>query len=191
MSELEIPSWLNATLASDAAKGEGVMALAIRPLRLGQLVAARATTVQIAEGDNLGIQAAIKEGPRGGPLLVAGGSPRGSRAVMGDIVATSLMRAGFTAFVSDGLVRDSREIVQLGLPVWCRGSCPVASTKDGPGGYVDEVECGGITVRSGDLVIADDDGVVVWPSERIEEYLAAAEARLRSDRDRLAALRQK
>lgn len=185
----DLPGWLTSTLAADASGGNGVMALTIRPLRLGRTVALRATTVQIAEGDNLGIQAALKDGPRGGPLLVAAGSAEGTRAVMGDIVATGLVRAGFRAIVTDGLIRDSREIAELELAVWCRGACPVASSKDGPGGYVEAVSCGGVEVHAGDVVIADDDGVVVWPAGRVEEYLARAEARLRSDRERLAALR--
>lgn len=185
----EFPDWLTSTLASDASGGSGVMGFEIRTLRLGRTVALRATTVQIASGDNLGLQAALKEGPRGGPLLVAAGSALGTRAVMGDIVALGLIRAGFLAVVTDGLVRDSREIAELGLAVWCRGSCPVASTKQGPGGYADAVTCGGVEIHSGDLVIADDDGVVVWPAERAADYLVAAEARLRSDRERLAALR--
>ena len=185
----ELPDWLTSTLASDASGGSGVMGLDIRPLRLGRAVALRATTVQIASGDNLGIQAALNEGPRGGALLVAAGSAQGTRAVMGDIVALGLARAGFQAVVTDGLVRDSREIAELELAVWCRGSCPVASTKEGPGGYAERVICGGVEVRSGDVVIADDDGVVVWPADRVGDYRAAAEARLRSDRERLAALR--
>lgn len=185
----DLPDWLTSTLAADASGGSGVMAVHVRPLRLGRTVALRATTVQIAEGDNLGIHAALRDGPRGGPLLVAAGSPEVARAVMGDIVATGLLRAGFRAVVTDGLIRDSREIAELELAVWCRGACPVASTKAGPGGYAEAVRCGGVEVRPGDAVIADDDGVVVWPADRVEGYLARAEARLRSDRDRLEALR--
>jgi 4-hydroxy-4-methyl-2-oxoglutarate aldolase len=86
------------------------------------------------------------------------------------------------------LIRDSREVAQVGLPVWARGVTPVASVKDGPGYVGGAVTIGGFVVHDGDLVIADADGVVVWPAADVHELIAAADARRKSDDERLARL---
>ncbi|GCE20097.1 hypothetical protein KDK_38970 [Dictyobacter kobayashii] len=103
-------------------------------------------------------------------------------------MALEMQQAGFVGLVTDGLVRDSREIRELGLKVWCRGVCPTASRKNGPEILGGSVSIGGTVIRDGDLVIADDDGVVIWPQERIEALLAKAEAKLQQDNARLARL---
>jgi regulator of RNase E activity RraA len=91
--------------------------------------------------------------------------------------------------VTDGLVRDASEIRRLPFPVWCRGTTPTAPLKLTPGRVGGAVDIGGAFVRDGDLVIADDDGVVVWPLERLTELLERAKARLASDVERLAKIR--
>jgi len=147
----------------------------LRPLRLGMRAVGRASTVELAPDDNLFMRRVIEAGPDGGPVLVVGGAERSRAAVMGGNVAGELLRAGFSAVVTDGPVRDSQEIAELGLPVWSRGVTPVRPAKNGPGAVGRPVNCGGQLVRPGDLLVADDDGIVVWPRERLEELLQIAD----------------
>jgi regulator of RNase E activity RraA len=72
--------------------------------------------------------------------------------------------------------------------VWSRGVTPIASAKNGPGGVGGSVEIGGVTVTDGDIVVADADGVVIWPQAQVPELLAKAEAKQRADAERLARL---
>ena len=185
--QVEIPDWLTSTLASDATGGEGVLE-GLAPIRPGQHYAGYASTVTVAEGDNQQLREAAVRGPRPGRVLVVGGSPTSQRAVMGDLVATFLQNQGFRAVVVDGRVRDVAELRTLNLQVWCRGVSPVASTKEGGGRLGGEVDCGGVAVAPGDLVVADDDGIVVWPAQMVVKLLELARQRLRADQERAAAL---
>ncbi len=127
--------------------------------------------------------------PGPGTVLVVAGGAESRTAVLGDLVAAELLRAGVVAVVTDGLIRDSRAVAELGLPVWCRGVTPVASRKDGLGRVGGDVVVGGVPVRDGDLVVADADGVVVWPGEAVESLLAKAAEKRRADEARAAEAR--
>jgi len=109
--------------------------------------------------------------------------------VVRSINELDLPRHGVVGLVTDGLVRDASEIRALGFPVWCRGTTPTAPNKLSPGRVGGSVDIGGALVRDGDIVIADDDGVVVWPHEEVAELLAKADARRKSDQERLAKIR--
>lgn len=185
MSPITIPGWLNSTLAADATGGQGVLPLWIATLRPGQSVIGLAQTVRIGEGDNLGIAQAFIRGAGERTVLVAIGSPTSRRAVCGDIFAGALVNAGFRALVTDGLVRDIAELRKLELGIWARGTSPIGAAKIGPAGLDETVTCEEAVCSSGDLVIADDDGVVIWPAAHLEELLARAEERYRSDREKL------
>jgi regulator of RNase E activity RraA len=103
-------------------------------------------------------------------------------------MALEMQNGGIAGLVTDGLVRDSREIREMGFAVWCRGVTPTAPKKNGPAIVGGVVSIGGKVIRDGDLVIADDDGVVIWPQERIAELLIKAETRLKQDNERLTRL---
>lgn len=188
----EFPEWLAATLASDAAEGQGVLPHIIVALRPDSRVVGPARVVARSQDDNLAVRAAVREvmttpHTPGTVLVVAGGSTSRT-ATIGSLMAIEMQQAGIAGLITDGLVRDAREIRASGFAVWCRGVTPIASRKNGPvvlGGTVSIV---GTVVRDGDLVIADDDGVVIWPRERIDELLASAEEKLRQDNERLARL---
>jgi 4-hydroxy-4-methyl-2-oxoglutarate aldolase len=123
-----------------------------------------------------------------GTVVVVAGGTESRTAILGDLVARELMNAGVVAVVTDGLIRDSRAVAELGLAVWARGVTPVASAKAAPGQVGGVVTVGGVVVRDGDLVIADADGVVVWPAADIDGLLAAADAKRIADDERLAGL---
>src|ERR1700730_6148972 len=168
---IELPDWLTSTLASDAMGGEGAMDGPL-PIRSGQLIAGRATTVTIAAGDNLELQEVLRRGPDPGPVLVIASTGPSARAALGGLVALSMASRGLRALVIDVRVRGVAEIRSLdALQVWCRGVTPVAPRKAGGGEVGGQVRCAGVSVSPGDVVVADDDGVVVWPAARVEELL--------------------
>jgi 4-hydroxy-4-methyl-2-oxoglutarate aldolase len=183
----QIPGWLTSTLAADADVGEGALPAWIHALSPAATVAGPAIVVMVATNDNR----AMRELPAQvapGTVLVVAGAAESRTAILGDLMAREFLHAGVAAVVTDGLIRDSREVAQLGLAVWARGVTPVASAKDGPGHVGGSVTLCGLEVADGDLVVADADGVVIWPAAKVEELLEAAEAKRRSDDERLAAL---
>ena len=187
---IEVPDWLVSTLASDATDGQGVVPNFIRPLQEDARAAGPARVLLVSQDDNLSVRALLDAPPAPGAFLVIAGASTSRTATIGDLLAREMQNAGIIALVTDGLVRDSREIRRLGFSVWCRGCTPSASRKNGPAIVGGSVSLGGVTVTDGDLVIADDDGVVIWPQARFDELLAKAAARLQQDNARLAALRQ-
>lgn len=184
------PDWLAATLASDAAEGRGVLPTWISSLRPTACIVGPALTVLVSQDDNLAVRQAIGSPlARGSVLVVAGGS-NSRTAVIGGLLALEMQRRGVLALVTDGLVRDSREIRELPFDVWCRGVTPMASRKDGPAVVGGVVSIGGTVIRDGDLIIADDDGVVVWPKEQVDNLLVKAQAKFDQDNTRQAQLRK-
>ncbi len=184
------PEWLNATLASDAAEGRGVLADWIRVLAPNSRVVGPAMVVQASRDDNLAFVEAVGAPPPRGCVVVVSGHNTSRTSTLGDLYALELQIRGVVGLVTDGLVRDAREIREMGFPVWCRGVTPTASTKRGPGSVGGSVVVGGAVVRDGDIVIADDDGVVVWPRDEVETLLERARAKLESDSARLQRLHE-
>jgi 4-hydroxy-4-methyl-2-oxoglutarate aldolase len=160
-------SWLTSTLAADAADGRGVLPEWVRPIRSGYHVVGYAVAIMAPEDDNLAVRRATMGGPLDGRILVVGGLATARAACMGDLVAQALARCGYKALVTNGLVRDVAALREQPLAVWCRGVTPRASRKEGPDWTSGLAVCGGVPVRDGDLVVADDDGVVIWPQEQI------------------------
>lgn len=185
----EFPLWLVSTLASDAAEGRGVLPNIIAPLRADSRVVGPARVVLMSQDDNLSVREAMAQAQAPGTVLVVAGGSTSRTATIGGLMALEMRQAGIAGLVTDGLVRDAREIRALEFAVWCRGVTPAASHKHGPAVMGGSVSIGGTVIRYGDLVIADDDGVVIWPWERISELLVKAEAKLQQDNARLARLR--
>lgn len=146
-----------------------------------------AITVQAQPGDNLAIHAATEVAQPGDVILVATGGYRDS-AILGDLLGGVLKNCGALGFVTDGFVRDYDGIAGLDWPVFAAGLNPNSPTCVGPGVIGCDIVMGRMTISSGDLVIADADGVVVVPHadasqvlEKLEETRraeAAAEARV-------------
>ncbi|HEY4383386.1 MAG TPA: RraA family protein [Ktedonobacteraceae bacterium] len=187
----KIPEWLNATLASDASEGEGVLPSNILPLQANSLVVGPAHVVLMSQDDNLSVRKVLENLPVPGTVLVVAGGSTSRTATVGGLMALEMQNGGIAGLVTDGLVRDSREIREMGFAVWCRGVTPTAPKKNGPAIVGGTVSIGGKVIRDGDLVIADDDGVVIWPQERVADLLVKAEARLKQDNERLARLQMK
>ncbi len=186
----EFPDWLVSTLASDASEGRGVLPLWIGPLKPNARVVGPAFVVLMSHDDNLSVREAMKDPQAPGAVLVVAGGSTSRTATIGGLMALEMQQVGILALVTDGLVRDARDIRQMQhFSVWCRGVTPIASHKNGPALVGGTISLGGNIIRDGDLVIADEDGVVIWPKEHIDDLLARARAKLQQDNNRLERLR--
>ena len=187
----EFPDWLASTLASDATEGRGVLPPWIGSLKPGVRAAGPAFVALMSQDDNLSVREAIQAPHSPGSVLVVAGGSTSRTATIGGLMALEMQNAGIVALVTDGLVRDAREIHQMQqFSVWCRGVTPAASYKRGPVVVGGAISIGGILIRDGDLVIADEDGVVVWPKEQIDALLVKADAKRQQDNARLAQLQK-
>ncbi|HXX79782.1 MAG TPA: RraA family protein [Ktedonobacteraceae bacterium] len=188
----DIPDWLTSTLASDATGGSGVLPLWIRSLKQDTRAIGPAFIALTGEDDNLAVREKIQSPLPVGSILVVGGASTSRTAIIGELLALEMHNAGVVALVTDGLVRDSREIRQMQhFCVWCRGITPIASNKMKPAEVVGLISIGDVLIRDNDLVIADDDGVVIWPQEHIDTLLEKAEEKFKQDNERLARLQQR
>jgi len=181
--------WLTAALAADASGGKGVLPESIRPLRHGARIVATVSTCSVVAGDNTSVRAALEKGLAGGPILVIAGASESPTAVMGGLVAEALSMKGFLAVITDGLLRDIDEVSEF-LKVWCRGTTPLAPAKKAKAEIGQPATIGEVTISPGDYVVADGDGVVVWPAAAIDALREKARERDAKDQARAAMLRR-
>jgi 4-hydroxy-4-methyl-2-oxoglutarate aldolase len=171
---------LDPTTLADVLGREQVMDLGIRPVWAGvPRVAGPAFPVVCAPGDMLMLHAAIYRAPVGSVLVVRAGDH--DFAVAGGNVCAIAQRHGIAGLVVDGVIRDLREVRELRFPVFARGIVPKPGTRAVATAAGVPAQCGGVTVRAGDIVVADEEGIVVTPADRVEEVLAAARARAAAD----------
>ncbi|WP_030240966.1 RraA family protein [Streptomyces sp. NRRL S-350] len=165
------------TTLADILGRDRVMDIGLRPLWAGMpRVAGPAFTVRCPPGDNLMLHAAIYRAEPGSVIVVESGDL--DYALAGGNVCAVAQRRGVAAFVADGLIRDLGEVRELGFPVVARGVIPIPGAKEALGAHGTEVRCGGVAVAPGDVVVADEEGVVVVPAAERERVLAAARAKL-------------
>ena len=173
--------------AHEAAGRIGLLDPGIRPIQQGGVVAGPAVTVSCAPGDNIMVHAAVEVTRPGDVVVVATTSPS-TDGMLGELIATSFLARGCRAAVIDAGVRDVAELRRMGFLVWSRAVHAQGTVKDTPGSVNLPVECGGITVNAGDIVVADDDGVMIVPSLRAGEILRLAEQRLVKEGEKRARL---
>lgn len=152
-----------------------VMDIGIRPLWPSERIAGPAFTVRCPPGDNLMLHAAIHRAPAGSVIVVEAGDV--DYAVAGGNVCAVAQRRGIAGFVVDGVIRDLGEVRALGFPVFARGVIPIPGAKAAVLPLNSPVRCGGVTVAPGDVVVADEEGVVVAPYARSEQALCDARAK--------------
>jgi 4-hydroxy-4-methyl-2-oxoglutarate aldolase len=146
-----------------------------------------ARTVRCGQGDNLMVHAAVAQA-RPGEVLVLTMPEPAPVALVGELLATQAKVRGVAALLVDAAVRDLDELRQLGLPIWARYVRVRGAGKSVPGSIGEPVRVGGATIRAGDAVVLDADGVVVVERERVDAVLAAARARAEYERDKRAKL---
>ena len=168
---------ISPTTLADVLGREQVMDIGIRPLwpSIGR-VAGPAFTARCPRGDNLMLHAAIYRAEPGSIVVVESGDL--DYALAGGNVCAVAQRNGIAAFILDGLIRDLAEVRESGFPVFARGVIPIPGTKSAVCPLNVEVRCGGVRVHPGDIVVADEEGIVVTPGARREQVLLDALARM-------------
>jgi regulator of RNase E activity RraA len=167
---------ISPTTFADVLGRDQVMDAGIRPLWVSPRVAGPAFTVRCPPGDNLMLHAAIHRADRGSVIVVQAGDV--DYAVAGGNVCAVAQSRGIAALIVDGVVRDLGEIRQMGFPVFARGVMPIPGAKDVTTPLNEPVVCGGVTVAGGDIIVADEEGIVAVPAARGAEVLSEAAARL-------------
>ncbi len=172
---------LGAATAHEAAGRTGAADPGIRPLIAGSTLVGPAFTIHCHPGDNLALHRALAVAPPGCVLVAtAGGHLAG---YWGEIMTVGAQQRGISGLVIDGGVRDVAALRRHGFLTWARGISVIGCQKLTPGVIDRPVVCGGVFVGPGDLVVADDDGVVFVPAERIEQVLRAALQRAEGERE--------
>lgn len=163
----------------DAMEGRGALDWRIKPLDPARAeFVGPALTAFAYPADVVAVMGALAEAQPGDVIVVANDGYMGT-AVVGDLVIGMMRNKGVAGFVTEGLARDRAGIVATGLPVFCAGIVPTSPAANGPGMVGAPINCGGIHVRPGDIVVGDADGVVIVPLDRAEavlESLAAVRA---------------
>lgn len=162
----------------DVMNRNSAMSPRIRQIAKGAtpIVAGPALTVKTRAGDNLAVHAAM-EYCQEGDVLVISNEGDTTRSLMGDnMMAYLKFYKKIAALVVDGPLRDVDEIQDWGFPVYCTGTTPGGPYKEGPGEVNVPISCGNITVRPGDIVVCDTDGIIVIPQRDAADLLPKAQA---------------
>ncbi|MBC8158555.1 MAG: RraA family protein [Alphaproteobacteria bacterium] len=149
----------------------GALDFGIRPMFEAAPFVGSALTIKSVPDDNLACWVALDVIQPGDVPLISCGGWTGS-AVIGDLTVGMYRNAGATAAVTDGMVRDVEGLEQIGLPIYARGLTPNSPQKNGPGEIGGEISIGGLTVRSGDIVMGDRDGIVIVPQNLFASALS-------------------
>lgn len=148
-----------------------------------------ATTVRVYPGDNLMVHKSLDiAAPNDIVVVDAGGSSL--NAVLGDLVSTKAHHRGIGGFVIDGFIRDLPGITALHFPVYARGVTPIGPLHRGPGEINFPIQCGGIVVNPGDIIIGDMNGVIVVPREIAPDLLARLRERKEAEAAYYAAVQR-
>ncbi len=165
----------------------GLLRSGIRPVFRPAQIGGNALTCEVAPGDNWSIHVAVEQAQPGDVLVVTPTSPCDD-GYLGELLAESLRAHGVRAAVLDTGVRDVAVLTRMAFPVWSRAISARGTVKQTPGNVQTPIVCAGVYIRPGDVIVADDDGVVAVPREQAGAVLEAARRRADSETARRAQL---
>jgi 4-hydroxy-4-methyl-2-oxoglutarate aldolase len=166
--------------AHEAAGKTGLLDPGIRPIQQGVRIAGSAVTVTCAAGDNIMVHAAVEVVHHGDVLVVTATAPT-SHGMFGELLAVSLQARGCRGVVIDAAVRDVADLRAMGFPVWSRTVHAQGTVKATPGSVNTPIDIGGVSIDPGDVIVADDDGVMVVPRASAVAVQLAAERRIEAE----------
>ncbi len=187
---VEQASKFPSSILADVAGRRGALGGRIQPLAPSMRFAGPAITVEVRPGDNLMIHAAMAIA-RPGDVIVVDGKGDLSSALIGEIMSQQCVALGVAAVVIDGAARDSEAIRELGFPMFAAGLNPNGPTKFVPGRLNHPISIGGVSVKPGDLVVGDADGVTVIEREKAAAMLPLAAAKVAAETQRIADIKSR
>ncbi|MEJ2801584.1 RraA family protein [Comamonadaceae bacterium PP-2] len=174
-----------AAILCDVAGRRGTLNARIRALHPKMKVFGPAFTVEVRPGDNLMFHVALAVA-KPGDVVVVDGKADSTCALFGDLMVTQAAAAKLGGFVVDAASRDTASLAEGDFPIFAAGTNPCGPTKGLPGRIGGTVSVGGVAVNPGDLIVGDIDGVVVIPLADVEAVLAAADAKIAAEQQRIA-----
>ncbi|MCJ0920085.1 RraA family protein [Mammaliicoccus sciuri] len=175
---------LSSTLLADVMNYENVMDCKIKPINYKKKLVGQARTISVYPGDNLYIHYGIYEADPG-EILVVDGKDSEVSAYIGNLMAAAAEQLGIKGIVIDGLVRDKRELEEMDIQIYAKGLYSKGPRKNGPGSMDETIQCGGVVVNSSDFIVGDEDGVLVIPYKKAEEFIVKAENKKNYEIERL------